>query len=247
MFRFGSSPPSGELEGAAAFAIIMYTYFLILLLSFAGPLGLSFDKKVHFYTKWKALFAAMILPAIFYCVWDSIFVNMGIWSFAPEKIVGLHIVNLPIEEVLFFFIIPYCSVFVYECVCCYFPKLQSTKTADYIIYAIGAFALLVGMFNVDKWYTATTGIFLAVFILCFFILRKYFSSFNSKAFLVAYIIIQIPFLVVNGFLTAIPVVLYNNAENLATRIYTIPVEDTFYGMLHIMMVVVGYEKFLKRV
>ncbi len=223
-----------------------FTYFLILLCSLAGPLVLSFDKKVHFYKKWKALFVGMILPAIFYCVWDSIFVKMGIWYFAKEKIVGFHIYNLPIEEVLFFFIIPYCSVFVYECVRCYFSKLQSTKTADYIIYGIGVFALLVGLFNLGKWYTATTGIFLAAFIFIFFLLRKYFVSFNSKAFLVAYAIIQIPFLVVNGFLTAIPVVIYNDAENLATRIYTIPVEDTFYGMLHIMMVIVGYEKFLKR-
>jgi lycopene cyclase domain-containing protein len=224
----------------------MYTYFLILLASIAGPFALSFDKKVHFYKKWKPLFAAMILPAIFYCVWDSIFVKMGIWNYSPNKIVGIHIANLPIEEVLFFLLIPYCSVFVYECICCYFPKLLTTKTTDCIIYAIGGFALLVGLFNLDKWYTATTGIFLAVFILIFLLLRKYFVSFNSKAFLVAYLIIQIPFLVVNGFLTAIPVVNYNNAENLAMRIYTIPVEDTFYGMLHIMMVVVGYEKFLKR-
>ena len=39
----------------------------------------------------------------------------------------------------------------------------------------------------------------------------------------------IPFLIVNGLLTSIPVVLYNDAENLGIRIYTIPVEDVFYG------------------
>lgn len=188
----------------------------------------------------------MLLPALFYCVWDNIFVNMKIWSFTSDKITGFHIFSLPIEEVLFFFIIPYCCVFIYECVCTYFPKLQSTNTTDYIIYAIGLLALIVGITNLQLWYTATTGIFLAIGILLLFLFRKYFSSFNSKAFLVSYFIIQIPFLIVNGFLTAIPVVNYNDAENLATRIYTVPVEDTFYGMLHILMVIVSYEKLLKR-
>jgi lycopene cyclase domain-containing protein len=72
--------------------------------------------------------------------------------------------------------------------------------------------------------------------------KKRFQSFNTNAFLVSYLIILIPFLIINGLLTAIPVVLYNDHENLATRIYTIPVEDVFYGMLLIMMNVVGYEK-----
>jgi lycopene cyclase domain-containing protein len=52
----------------------------------------------------------------------------------------------------------------------------------------------------------------------------------------------IPFLIVNGLLTSIPVVLYNNEENLNFRIYSIPFEDVFYGMLLIMMNVIGYEK-----
>lgn len=68
-------------------------------------------------------------------------------------------------------------------------------------------------------------------------------TFNVTAFLIAYLIILIPFLVVNGLLTAIPVVLYNDNENLGIRLYTIPIEDVFYGMLLIMMNVAGYERF----
>ena len=73
--------------------------------------------------------------------------------------------------------------------------------------------------------------------------QKIKLQFNVTAFLLAYLIILIPFLLVNGLLTAIPVVLYNDSENLGIRLYTIPVEDIFYGMLLIMMNVVGYERF----
>ena len=41
-----------------------YTYFLILACSIAGPLALSFDKKVAFYTKWKYSLAGILFGII---------------------------------------------------------------------------------------------------------------------------------------------------------------------------------------
>ena len=76
--------------------------------------------------------------------------------------------------------------------------------------------------------------------------RKLFIEFESTSFLISYLIILIPFLIVNGFLTAIPVVLYNDAENSGIRIYTIPFEDIFYGMLLFLLNVLIYEKIKPR-
>ena len=61
-------------------------------------------------------------------------------------------------------------------------------------------------------------------------------------FFVSYMIVLIPFLIVNGLLTALPVVEYNNTENLGIRIFTIPVEDTMYGMLNMLGVVTIMEQ-----
>ena len=223
------------------------TYYLILACSLAGPFALSFDKKVAFYKKWKAVFPAMLLPALFYIVWDSIFTSLNVWFFnEPYVLAKTFLYNLPFEEVLFFFVVPYCCTFIYECVGSYFPVLKSTRTSDSILFLLGVVLLICSIFTSHLYYTFYTSIFLAVFIFIFFIFRKYFSSFNSTVFLIAYAIIVVPFLIVNGFLTAIPVITYNNAENLAIRIHTIPVEDIFYGMLLVMMNIVGYERLLKR-
>ncbi|MGI4728320.1 MAG: lycopene cyclase domain-containing protein, partial [Janthinobacterium lividum] len=56
----------------------------------------------------------------------------------------------------------------------------------------------------------------------------------------------IPFYIVNGILTSVPIVSYNNAENLAIRVGTIPVEDHFYLMSLLLMNVAFFEYFRKR-
>ncbi|MEJ7626529.1 MAG: lycopene cyclase domain-containing protein [Ferruginibacter sp.] len=222
-----------------------YTYFFILILSLAGPLLLSFDKKVQFYRKWKYVFPAMILPAIIYIAWDSWFTGLGIWSFNREYISGIYIFNLPVEEVLFFFVVPYCCLFIYECILSYFPSLQCIAVSDYVLGAIGFVLLVMGFIFRQKMYTVSTSLFTSLFIAFLLSFRNLFQEFNSRTFLVSYAVILFPFLIVNGFLTALPVVLYNNSENLNVRIYTIPAEDIFYGMLLVLMNVVIYEKLKK--
>jgi lycopene cyclase domain-containing protein len=223
-----------------------FTYFLILGASIIGPFALSFDKKVMFYKKWKYLFPAMVLPALFYVIWDIYFTSKGVWSFNENYITGLKLINLPIEEVLFFIIVPYCCIFIYECIRCYFPSLQDNRWSKQILKGIGILLLVSGIYFNSKYYTSWTFIFTAIFIAFIYIAKSFFKDFHSAYFLVSYAIILIPFLLVNGLLTSIPVVLYNDIENLGVRIYTIPMEDVFYGMLLVMMDISIYEKLRNR-
>jgi len=219
-----------------------YTYFLILAASLAGPLVLSFDKKVGFYKQWKYVFPATIFPALLYIIWDVYFTRLGVWSFNDAYITGIKLAGLPLEEVLFFFVVPYCCVFIYACIRSYCPNLVNKKSADWFLKILAALLLVTGIIYFNKYYTSWTFIFTAVFILILYLFRSFFSSFDAVSFLVSYAICLIPFLIVNGFLTAIPVVLYNDAENLGVRIYSIPFEDAFYGMLLVLMNIVFYEK-----
>lgn len=184
----------------------------------------------------------MVIPALFYIVWDIFFTSKDVWFFNEKYITGIKLFNLPVEEVLFFFIVPYCCVFIYECIRCYFPDLKNKKTADIILKTIGILAIITGLLFYNRFYTGWTFTFIAFFIAFIYSGYKYFATFDATSFLVAYGVMLIPFLIVNGFLTAIPVVLYNDAENLGIRIYTIPFEDVFYGMLLILMNIAIYEK-----
>jgi lycopene cyclase domain-containing protein len=215
---------------------------MILAASLAGPLLLSFDKKVHFYRKWKFLFPAMLLPALFYITWDMWFTKMGVWAFNPMYITGIKVYNLPIEEVLFFFVVPYCCVFIYECIRCYFPKLEDSVIIKNCIPFFIASLLITAIIFFDRYYTGYTFLFLGLFLAAFLLFRKQIAGFHVTAFFLSYAIILVPFLIVNGFLTSIPVVIYNDFENLGVRIHTIPVEDIFYGMLLVFLNVFFYEQ-----
>ena len=93
-----------------------FTYLIILIGSIAVPLMYSFEKQVRFYTKLKYILPGMIFTATIFIIWDLRFEELGIWKFNPRYTTGIYILNLPVEEWLFFFVIPYCCMFIYEIV-----------------------------------------------------------------------------------------------------------------------------------
>jgi len=115
---------------------------------------------------------------------------------------------------------------------------------------LGITLFFAGLIHIDKAYPSYTFILTALFIFTLYLFIKFFSGFDAASFLISYLIILIPFLMVNGVLTAIPVVWYNDTENLGIRILSIlpypfrniPFEDIFYGMLLILMNISIYEK-----
>lgn len=213
-----------------------YLYLFIDLAAISLPLAFSFYPKANFSKKWKYLFPAIVILAAFFLIWDEWFTRMGVWGFNPEYLTGMYIFSLPIEEILFFICIPYACVFTYEAVG-YFSKRDYLKpfTNKISIILICLFAA-IAIFNYYRWYTVVTFLFSSLFLLFLHIRLK--PNYLGKFYL-SFLFILIPFFLVNGILTGTgiesQVVWYNDAENLGIRMGTIPVEDTFYGMLLILM------------
>lgn len=91
-------------------------YFIVLLIAFVIPFVKSFSKEIKFYEYPLRLVFAIIFPFIIFIVWDMFASARGHWSFNEKYISGFKIVNLPIEEILFFLIIPFCALFTWEVV-----------------------------------------------------------------------------------------------------------------------------------
>ncbi len=223
----------------------MSTYLLINLLSISLPLILSFEPRFSFYKKFPAVVSAIIPVLVFFIIWDVYFTRMGVWGFNPMHLSGIYLFDLPVEEWLFFVTIPFASLFTYEVVNYHFPQDFLKKAGKPIALALAATLLIVGLFSLGKWYTSVTFLLTGIWLL----LNVYvFKVKYLGQFFIAYGLILIPFFLVNGVLTGsmIPeeVVYYNDQENLGIRLFTIPIEDSIYGMLLILMNVNIFEWFL---
>jgi len=208
----------------------MWLYLIILISSISVPFILSFDKKLQFYKQWKFVFPSILIVASFYIVCDIYLTKAGVWGFNPRYHSNILLFDLPLEEWLFFIVIPYASIFLHEAFILYFPniKLNSklSKLFSLLLILILAVVLLL---NYDKTYTVYIN-GLMIIVLIFSFLDK---SLIINQFYVTFLLILIPFLIVNAILTGSfidqEVVWYNNNENLGFRVFTIPIEDFAYG------------------
>ena len=208
------------------------------------PLLFSFHPKIKFYKQWKYFFPANALVALIFIVWDMYFTHLGIWGFNPLYLTGIQLYNLPIEEILFFFCVPYASLFTYHALNTLVkaPFWSKTQTIAIISNTLIILLAIVGFLNLDKAYTSVTFISLSLFIA---IHRFYWKSNYLGRFYLGFFAILLPFFISNGILTGsfIPqeIVWYNNHQNLDIRMATIPIEDTFYGMLMLLLNVTFFE------
>ncbi len=222
-------------------------YMGVLLFAISYPLSQSFEHRIRYASQWYALFPALIISAAIFIVWDSWFTRLGVWEFNPRYVLGLFLFDLPIEEWLFFFIIPFACVFIYEVLIYFFPKDIFRSAGKPFVYVMVPVLVGFALLHLDKWYTSVN------FLVGAFVLLAHFMAFNDRylgRFLLAYLFHLIPFILCNGILTGgmteEPVVIYNNAENLDIRIWTVPVEDLIYSMSLFLLNISIFEKIRSR-
>lgn len=214
----------------------MSLYLILNIASFFIPFVYSFERRMKYNKRWKVIFPSLFITAIFFIIWDIIFTKMEIWSFNPRYHSGIEFFGLPIEEWLFFICIPYASIFIHFAFHYFLPNVAlSDSTVKKIYFVLMVITIPILVFNYDKWYTfINLSLFVIIITIAAFKVRSILNT-----YFITFLIILIPFLIVNGILTGSfidePVVFYNNQENLGIRLGTIPIEDIGYAFTLMLM------------
>lgn len=220
-----------------------YTYLLVNFFTIIVPFIYSFHPKLNFYKTWRAFFPAVIITGLFFVLWDNYFTGLGIWGFNAQYTLGIFFGHLPLEEILFFFCIPYACVYTYHCIDLFIKKPLSEALEKWLTTFFITSFLFVSVLFYKQTYTLFAFICPALLL----ILAKYVLKVNwLLKFYLIYGILLFPFLIVNGVLTGTgldnPVVWYNEEEIFGLRILTIPIEDVFYGMAMVLMNLLIYKR-----
>jgi lycopene cyclase domain-containing protein len=92
-------------------------YVAVLAFCVVGTLPLELFLGVRVYRQWRRL-ALTLLPVVaVFVTWDIYAINAGQWSFDATQLLGVTLPgDLPLEEVLFFLVVPTASLLALEAV-----------------------------------------------------------------------------------------------------------------------------------
>ena len=76
---------------------------------------------------WRAAAAVLPVAAVF-VVWDAIAIAAQVWTYNPRFVTGLELPGrMPIEELLFFMVIPLCGLLTYNAVDDILERLRRSR------------------------------------------------------------------------------------------------------------------------
>ena len=104
-----------------------YLLLMACCLAVTAPLELL-GARVY---RQPARLARAVLPvAVVFLVWDAIAIAAGVWSYNPRYITGLRLpLRIPVEELVFFLVVPVCAILTYGCVQAMLGRAQHRRLA----------------------------------------------------------------------------------------------------------------------
>ena len=93
------------------------TYLAVLTACLAGALWLEPVLRVGVLRRWRRLVLTLVPVAVVFVAWDLAAIAAGHWTYDPTQLVGVTLPGaLPLEELLFFLVVPVCAILSFEAV-----------------------------------------------------------------------------------------------------------------------------------
>jgi lycopene cyclase domain-containing protein len=91
---------------------VLYLFVLAACIAVTSPLELVLGARV--YRQPRRLLLTLAPVAAVFTAWDALAIHAGQWSY--HHLVGVHVGNVPVEELAFFVVVPTCAVLTLEAV-----------------------------------------------------------------------------------------------------------------------------------
>lgn len=92
-------------------------YLALLAGCLVGTAPLELFLHVGVYRRWRRLLLALLPTVVLFTAWDLYAVHAGHWTFARRWTTGVVLPGrVPLEELLFFVVVPVCAVLTLEAV-----------------------------------------------------------------------------------------------------------------------------------
>lgn len=215
------------------------TLILMLIVAFI-PLLFKSANRTRIFSKLKYFVPAIIFSSAVFIIWDNRFTQLEIWNYNPDFFSGKEIFNLPWEKWLYYIVISWVSLFVYEWVKIKFSHLK----IDNVSLAIGLFLLvvfgLIAFLSRQKVYTFFTFFLLAIYF-GYTIFRNRFKG-HLTHFFISFLILLIPYFALSVVMVKLPVISYSYNFTLPLRLLQVPVENlvSFFLLLFINITISEY-------
>ncbi|MCT7660838.1 lycopene cyclase domain-containing protein [Mycobacterium deserti] len=103
-----------------------YLFVLAACLAITAPLELLGSGV---YRQLRRTAGAVLPVALVFVLWDAVAIAAHVWTYNPQYISGIELpLSMPIEELLFFIVIPLCGLLTYNAVDTILSFLQRIRS-----------------------------------------------------------------------------------------------------------------------
>ncbi len=105
-----------------------YQYLLLMAACLVITLPLEFALGARVYRRFGAAVLAIIPTVLIFSVWDVAGILRDHWTYNPRFVSGVQLIfGMPLEELVFFVVVPWCGLLTYEAVGQVLDRLRGVR------------------------------------------------------------------------------------------------------------------------